>query len=166
MENKNRLTRAFCIWGNTDKKKFWDFLDDILIWANNQNLEPFITTRIRDNLPKSFKKKVKIINSANDFKKIDFLLTLGGDGTILSAARAIGNRNTPILGVHVGELGFLAEVTLDNMFERLNIVAKGDFSIQNRMVLEAKVANGKKIIINEAKLKKVIYHQCITTWRQ
>ena len=144
MENKKRLTRAFGIWGNTDKKKFWDFLDDILIWAKNQNLEPFITTRIRDNLPKSFKKKVKIINSANDFKKIDFLLTLGGDGTILSAARAIGNRNTPILGVHVGELGFLAEVTLDNMFERLNIVAKGDFSIQNRMVLDAKVANGKK----------------------
>ena len=144
MENKNRLTRAFGIWGNTDKKKFWDFLDDILIWAKNQNLEPFITTRIRDNLPKSFKKKVKIINSANYFMKIDFLLTLGGDGTILSAARAIGNRNTPILGVHVGELGFLAEVTLDNMFERLNIVAKGDFSIQNRMVLEAKVANGKK----------------------
>ena len=144
MENNKRLTRAFGIWGNTDKKKFWDFLDDILIWAKNQNLEPFITTRIRDNLPKSFKKKVKIINSANDFKKIDFLLTLGGDGTILSAARAIGNRNTPILGVHVGELGFLAEVTLDNMFERLNIVAKGDFSIQNRMVLKAKVANGKK----------------------
>ena len=144
MENKNRLIRAFGIWGNTDKKTFWDFLDDILIWAKNQNLEPFITTRIRDNLPKRFKKKVKIINSANDFKKIDFLLTLGGDGTILSAARAIGNRNTPILGVHVGELGFLAEVTLDNMFERLNIVAKGDFSIQNRMVLEAKVANEKK----------------------
>ena len=144
MENKKQLTRAFGIWGNTDKKKFWDFLDDILIWAKNQNLEPFITTRIRDNLPKSFKKKVKIINSANDFKKIDFLLTLGGDGTILSAARAIGNRNTPILGVHVGELGFLAEVTLDNMFERLNTVAKGDFSIQNRMALEAKVANGKK----------------------
>ena len=46
--------------------------------------------------------------------------------------------------MHVGELGFLAEVTLDNMFERLNTVANGDFLIQSRMVLEAKVANGKK----------------------
>ena len=144
MGNNKQLTKAFGIWGNTDKEKFWDYLNPILEWAKNQNLEPYITTRIKDNLPKSFDKKVSIIQSADDFKKIDFLLTLGGDGTILSAARAVGNRNTPILGVHVGELGFLAEVTLDNMFERLNTVANGDFLIQSRMVLEAKVANGKK----------------------
>ena len=144
MGNNKQLTKAFGIWGNTDKEKFWDYLNPILEWAKNQNIEPYITTRIKDNLPKSFDKKVSIIQSADDFKKIDFLLTLGGDGTILSAARAVGNRNTPILGVHVGELGFLAEVTLDNMFERLNTVANGDFLIQSRMVLEAKVANGKK----------------------
>ena len=144
MGNNKQLTKAFGIWGNTDKEKFWDYLNPILEWAKNQNIEPYITTRIKDNLPKSFDKKVSIIQSADDFKKIDFLLTLGGDGTILSAARAVGNRNTPILGVHVGELGFLAEVTLDNMFERLNTVANGDFLIQSRMALEAKVANGKK----------------------
>ena len=111
MGNNKQLTKAFGIWGNTDKEKFWDYLNPILEWAKNQNIEPYITTRIKDNLPKSFDKKVSIIQSADDFKKIDFLLTLGGDGTILSAARAVGNRNTPILGVHVGELGFLAEVT-------------------------------------------------------
>ena len=144
MGNNKQLIKAFGIWGNTDKEKFWDYLNPILEWAKNQNIEPYITTRINDNLPKSFDKKVSIIQSADDFKKIDFLLTLGGDGTILSAARAVGNRNTPILGVHVGELGFLAEVTLDNMFERLNTVSNGDFLIQSRMVLEAKVANGKK----------------------
>ena len=144
MGNNKKLTKAFGVWGNTDKEKFWDYLNPILEWAKNQNIEPYITTRIRENLPKSFDKKVSIIQSADDFKKIDFLLTLGGDGTILSAARAVGNRNTPILGVHVGELGFLAEVTLDNMFERLNTVANGDFLIQSRMALEAKVANGKK----------------------
>ena len=144
MGNNKQFTKAFGIWGNTDKEKFWDYLNPILEWAKNQNIEPYITTRIKDNLPKSFDKKVSIIQSADDFKKIDFLLTLGGDGTILSAARAVGNRNTPILGVHVGELGFLAEVTLDNMFERLNTVSNGDFLIQSRMVLEANVANGTK----------------------
>ena len=144
MEKKKKIS-VFGIWGNTDKEKFWDYLNHILEWAKNQNIAPYITTRIKDNLPKSFDKKVSIIQSADDFKKIDFLLTLGGDGTILSAARAVGNRNTPILGVHVGELGFLAEVTLDNMFERLNTVSNGDFLIQSRMVLEAKVANVKKL---------------------
>ena len=140
---KNKKTpRAFGIWGNTDKDKFWDNLIPILEWANDKKMEPYITTRIKDNLPKGFEKKVNIINSAKDFLKIDFLLTLGGDGTILSAARAIGNRKTPILGVHVGELGFLAEVTIDDMFDRLNLVAQGDFFIQNRMVLKAEIDNG------------------------
>ena len=140
---KNKQTpRAFGIWGNTDKDKFWDNLIPILEWANDKKIEPYITTRIKGNLPKGFEKKVNIINSAKDFLKIDFLLTLGGDGTILSAARAIGNRKTPILGVHVGELGFLAEVTMDDMFDRLNLVAQGDFFIQNRMVLKAEIDNG------------------------
>ena len=140
---KNKQTpRAFGIWGNTDKDKFWDNLVPILEWAHDKKIEPYITTRIKDNLPKGFEKKVNIINSAKDFLKIDFLLTLGGDGTILSAARAIGNRKTPILGVHVGELGFLAEVTMDDMFDRLNMVSQGNFLIQNRMVLKAEIDNG------------------------
>ena len=143
---KNKQTPgAFGIWGNTDKDKFWDNLIPILEWANDKKIEPYITTRIKVNLPKGFEKKVNIINSAKDFLKIDFLLTLGGDGTILSAARAIGNRKTPILGVHVGELGFLAEVTIDDMFDRLNLVAQGDFFIQNRMVLKAEIKNGNML---------------------
>ena len=143
---KNKQTpRAFGIWGNTDKDKFWDNLVPILEWAHDKKIEPYITTRIKDNLPKVFEKKVNIINSAKDFLKIDFLLTLGGDGTILSAARAIGNRKTPILGVHVGELGFLAEVTMDDMFDRLNMVSQGNFLIQNRMVLKAEINNGNML---------------------
>ena len=143
---KNKQTpRAFGIWGNTDKDKFWDNLIPILEWANDKKIEPYITTRIKVNLPKGFEKKVNIINSAKDFLKIDFLLTLGGDGTILSAARAIGNRKTPILGVHVGELGFLAEVTMDDMFDRLNMVSQGNFLIQNRMVLKAEINNGNML---------------------
>ena len=45
--------------------------------------------------------------NADDFNKVDFVLSLGGDGTILSLARAVAERGTPILGIHLGELGFL-----------------------------------------------------------
>ena len=141
---KNKTPSSFGIWGNTDKVKFWELLEPIINWARDKNLVPYITTRIQDNLPNKFDSNLNIINSAEDFLKLDFVLTLGGDGTMLSAARAIGKRGTPIMGIHLGELGFLAEVTIDQIFDRLNLVAEGKYLIQNRMVLKAEIKNKEK----------------------
>ena len=134
---------SFGIWGNTDKPKFWELLEPILKWAEQKKIIPFITTRIKDQLPNSFKYKVQVIESADDFQNIDFLLTLGGDGTMLSAARAVEHRETPILGIHLGELGFLAKITTDVMFERLDMVADANYEIQKRMVLKGQIMNSK-----------------------
>jgi len=119
---------SFGIWANTDKKAFWDTFPDIIDWANKRKLQLFITTRIQSQLDKpDF--DYKLINSADDFNKLDFVLSLGGDGTILSLARAVAEREIPILGIHLGELGFLAEVVLNDMFSRLDDVSNGDFLI-------------------------------------
>ena len=134
---------SFGIWGNTDKPKFWELLEPILKWAEQKKIIPFITTRIKNQLPNSFKYKVQLIESADDFQNIDFLLTLGGDGTMLSAARAVEYRKTPILGIHLGELGFLAKITTDVMFERLDMVADANYEIQKRMVLKGQIMNSK-----------------------
>ena len=144
MTNTMTKPHSFGIWGNTDKPRFWELLNPILKWAKQKKLVPFITTRINHQLPKNFNYEVQVIESADDFHKIDFLLTLGGDGTMLSAARAVEHRKTPILGIHLGELGFLAEVTTDVMFERLDMVADANYEIQRRMVLKGEINNGKE----------------------
>ena len=132
---------SFGIWANTDKPAFWKVLPDIVSWAKNKSIDLYITTRIDSKLKdKDF--DYQLINSADDFVKLDFILTLGGDGTILSLARAIGNRGIPILGIHLGELGFLAEVVLEDMFTRLDDVVEGDYNIQKRMVIKCIVNNG------------------------
>ena len=73
MGNNKQFTKAFGIWGNTDKEKFWDYLNPILEWAKNQNIEPYITTRIRENLPNSFDKKAKEICASNSNGNFDIL---------------------------------------------------------------------------------------------
>ena len=143
MTNKIIKPHSFGIWGNTDKPRFWELLGPILKWAEQKKIIPFITTRIKDQLPKSFNYKVQVIESADDFQNIDFLLTLGGDGTMLSAARAVEHRKTPILGIHLGELGFLAKITTDVMFDRLDMVADANYEIQKRMVLKGQIINSK-----------------------
>lgn len=66
----------------------------------------------------------------------DVLLVLGGDGTILSAARLAADRGIPILGVNMGGLGFLTEVRLDHLYASLERVFANDFVLDERLMLE------------------------------
>ena len=134
--------KNFGIWGNTDKKIFWKILPEILSWANKNNLKPFLTKRIFEK--GSF--DTEIINSKSDFNKMDFMLVLGGDGTFLSLVRAIQNRAVPILGIHLGDLGFLAKVTLKDLFYRLDQVAKNNYFVEDRSLIKSKIRKDDQTI--------------------
>jgi NAD+ kinase len=78
---------------------------------------------------------------------MDFVLTIGGDGTILSAARAISTTKVPILGIHLGDLGFMAKVTLSDIFNRLDQVKAGTFTVSKHSVLESEIVhNGDSVL--------------------
>jgi NAD+ kinase len=69
----------------------------------------------------------------------DLVVAIGGDGTILAAARAVGLQGVPILGVNLGTLGFLAEVNPDKLFVAMEKVAAGSYEIEERMLVKARV---------------------------
>lgn len=71
--------------------------------------------------------------------RAEFCIVLGGDGTLLSAARAIGKNQIPLLGVNLGRLGFLTEVETDETFETIDRVLKGDCEIEARSTLDTVV---------------------------
>jgi NAD+ kinase len=71
--------------------------------------------------------------------KVDALLTLGGDGTLLRAARLDAGRGVPILGINLGRLGFLTCCPADMMEEALRRFAAGDCTVEKRMTLDARV---------------------------
>jgi NAD+ kinase len=69
--------------------------------------------------------------------RADMVVALGGDGTILSVARLVGTRQIPVLGINLGKLGFLAEVSPGDMEEALGEILAGHYTIEERLVLEA-----------------------------
>jgi NAD+ kinase len=79
-------------------------------------------------------------------EKIDLLIVLGGDGTLLSAARALGAHKVPILGVNMGGLGFLTSITLDELYPMLEQVLAGEHRTGERMMLVAEIMRGGKSV--------------------
>ena len=139
------LPKTFGVWGNIEKDAFWNILPKIIIWAESKNIELFLTEKILSDT-RANKFNQPIIDSKNKISELDFMLVLGGDGTFLSCARAVEHRATPILGIHLGDLGFLAKVTLENIFQRLDQVAEGKFSVEKRSMVKASILkNGSSL---------------------
>jgi NAD+ kinase len=91
--------------------------------------------------------------------KVEMIIVLGGDGTLLSVARLVGDHDVPILGVNLGGLGFLTEITLEELYRVLEKVVQGDFITDERVVLNASVIRrGERmaefIVLNDAVVNK------------
>lgn len=75
-----------------------------------------------------------------------FAVVLGGDGTLLSAARAVASAHVPILGVNLGSLGFLTEVALDEMYATLDAVDHGQCEIEKRAMLQCRLQRHEETV--------------------
>ncbi len=73
------------------------------------------------------------------FATSDVIIVLGGDGTLLSVARLATINNVPLFGINLGHLGFLTQAEVSTMFEELDKFLAGEYTIEKRMMLEAKV---------------------------
>jgi len=89
----------------------------------------------------------------------DLMIVLGGDGTLLSAVRAIGRREIPLFPVNLGGLGFLTAITVDDLFPELERALRGEHRIAKRKLLNSEVMRDGKVIatfdaLNDAVLTK------------
>jgi NAD+ kinase len=88
----------------------------------------------------------------------DLIVLLGGDGTLIGMARRVARAgaDVPIAGVNFGSLGFLTEITLDDLYPSLEGVLEGTAPIEERMMLHAKVLRGSRCFTDELVLNDVV----------
>ena len=95
-------------------------------------------------------------------ERCDVVIALGGDGTFLAAARAIVKHNVPLIGVNLGRLGFLVDISPRALPETLAQMLEGNFSQEERYLLRAKIVRADKVIHEETAVNEVAIHRWIT----
>ena len=115
--------------------------------------------RQRKSLPKS-KRMIQVVDKPKLVELCDFIIVLGGDGTYLSIARLMRKRSIPVMGIHMGQLGFLTEFKRTEAFDALNqLLDHRVATCSERTLLEVTLTRGQRVIfrgpvVNDAVISK------------
>ena len=86
----------------------------------------------------------------------DMVVCLGGDGTFLKAARLLYGKNLPILGINLGNLGFLTEIDRNDIENAVEHIFNGNFTVEERMMLDASIHRKGRPVINDTALNDIV----------
>lgn len=148
---------------NIDKDPDLSHTKQLVKWVIDKGCNVFTTETVYE--------KIKIGNLAANtnsiYDKSDFVVVLGGDGTILRVARKAAKYKTPILGINFGTLGYLADVERNDAFDALDKVLKGEYSVEKRMMVEAFVerdgiSHDVNMALNEVCITNMAFSRMIT----
>jgi len=129
-------------------------------WLRPRAIEVYIEEEVERSLSSSLLgPRLNLMKREEIPNQVEMIIVLGGDGTLLSVARLVGNYGVPILGVNLGGLGFLTEITLEELYGVLEKVIRGDFATDERVVLLASVVRrGERLaeftVLNDAVINK------------
>lgn len=129
-------------------------LQDLVPWLRARGRDPLLDVRLAQLIgePTSYSKQ--------DLATLaDMILVLGGDGTMLAAARLVEDRPTPILGVNVGGLGFLTEVTRDELYHALEQVFANAYVEEERLMLRSRIMRLGESVAQASVLNDVVLNK-------
>ncbi|MFZ6016640.1 MAG: NAD(+)/NADH kinase [Nitrospirota bacterium] len=152
-----------------------EILKGLLPWLNQKGYETYVDLETASvlNIDGSPRSQIPSL--------VDVIVVLGGDGTMLSVCRLVGDKGIPILGVNVGGLGFITEVQRDELYEVLEKVLTKECSFEERLMLTAYILrHGERIaeyivmndvVVNKGALARIIdletyiNHTYVTTFK-
>jgi NAD+ kinase len=132
-------------------------------WAARRGLSLLVEKEAADLVPSL---QLQTASKADLAMQADLLIVLGGDGTLLSMARAVGELGIPLVGVNLGDLGFLTATTLEEMIPALEALLRGEMVIEERMLLLTRVRRGGEVVgewlaLNDAVITKAAMSRII-----
>ena len=132
------------IFGMTFPEASKNYLQHLIKKIENENSQVII----EEQFLKTFKKNISFKKPPLSYKdhdglrgNADFLISIGGDGTLLKAATHVKNSNIPIMGINTGRLGFISSISTDQIDAAINDLLRENYKIDNRTLLELNTSN-------------------------
>lgn len=148
------------IIGKSGRAEPAEIASELLPWLRERDAEVFIDIETAQSMG------IRGYLRSEIPERVDLVIVLGGDGTMLSVARLVCEKGIPILGVNLGGLGFITEVKRTEVFDALDRVFSGQYLIEERLMLNAYVVrHGERIagyttlndvVINKGALARII----------
>jgi NAD+ kinase len=136
-----------------DAKHIHDQLNVLVDYLKQNNHQIFIESKTQQQA------KLKGVESIalNDLTQhADLVIVIGGDGTMLGVARSVVDANIPLVGINQGRFGFLADLNIDSMLKNVELILKGDFLEDKRILLQADIIRSKAKIYDSFALNDVV----------
>ena len=137
--------------GNYRKNQFFNIVNQIAVFfEGDSNYKIFLSDEyLSKDIKPNLSKNIYINNFDTCIKDSDLIFSIGGDGTILSTVRKLNKNEIPVLGIHIGNLGFLAQCTEDSLLDALNCIKSNNYKIEKRIILKLEVNNRAYYALND-----------------
>lgn len=103
--------------------------------------------------------KIQVVAESEMAERIDLMLVLGGDGTMIATARMLGDTQAPVIGVNYGGLGYLAEFPIEELFPALEAILAGKYKVQQRLMLRVELWRGDELVTQNRVLNDVVVNK-------
>lgn len=138
-----RQPLKFAIFGNEYQAKKSTSIEKILDYLAQKGAEIYVENAYYEFLTRSQHIDVKAAGVFEDYNfDVDYVISMGGDGTFLKAASRVGAKGTPIIGVNMGRLGFLADVLPGEVEAALDSLYAGECQIEEHVVIQVEAEGG------------------------
>jgi NAD+ kinase len=151
----NPLIRKVGIILKKQDARVRNVVSEVIPWLRSRGIEVLLDPATADQCPADtdFAPPEELV------RRVEAVIVLGGDGTLLHAARLIGDNGIPILGVNLGSLGFLTEVKLEDMYAAFESLLSGQYRWEERVLLDIEVIRdgtvaAKYLALNDAVINK------------
>jgi len=140
--------------------KYLPFIQQLFHKLLERQVEVIVYETFYNDLSSHFKldDRLKVFNSHEDLDLVDYLFSVGGDGTLLKTITFVRDKNIPILGINTGRLGFLTSIATEEVDRAIDAVLKGDFDLDTRSLLsldtEGDLFGEVNYALNEITLQK------------